>query len=80
MTAHPADPAYALVPLSQVAREFGRTRRTLTRWLNEPGFPPVFKIHAKNYVERAALEAWKAKQRSRTLAPVFPANATAEHV
>ncbi len=76
MPAHPPDPAYAMVPLSQVAREFSRSRRTVTRWIKVPGFPPTFKICGKNYVERAALEAWKARQRC----AIAPVSAAAEEV
>jgi hypothetical protein len=52
----------ALVPLPTVAREFGRTRRTLGRWVRDPalGFPPVVRINQRAYVYRSALEAWKA--------------------
>jgi hypothetical protein len=66
----------ALIPLPTVAREFGRTRRTLSRWLKHPalGFPPVVKINARNYVYRSALEAWK---RDRALASISDAEAKA---
>jgi hypothetical protein len=58
-----------LIPLPAVAREFGRTRRTLGRWLKDPalGFPPIVKINGRGYVYRSALETWK---RSRTLASI----------
>jgi hypothetical protein len=51
----------ALIPLPVVAREFGRNRRTLGRWLKNSalGFPPVTKINGRLYVSRAELEAWK---------------------
>lgn len=49
------------VPITFVAREFGRNRRTLGRWLKDPalGFPSVITLNGRLYVRRAELENWK---------------------
>jgi predicted DNA-binding transcriptional regulator AlpA len=55
-----------LVTLTEIAREFGISRRTLTEWLKDPelGFPEPMMIRGRGYVGRAELDAWK---RSKTL-------------
>ena len=51
-----------LVPAPQLAGEFGITRRTLARWLNDPelGFPRATRIKGRLYFSRSTVEAWKA--------------------
>jgi hypothetical protein len=51
----------AMVPLKQVAREFGVTRRTVGKWMQDStvGFPPAVVIRGRGYVTRSQLEAFK---------------------
>jgi hypothetical protein len=69
----------ALIPLPAVAREFGRTRRTLGRWVKDPalGFPAVVVINGRGYVYRSALEAWKRSRALSTSGNAFHATAKA---
>lgn len=57
----PKSHAEDLVPAPIVAREFGVTRRTLSRWLIDPGFkfPKPAEINRRLYFRRSELEAYK---------------------
>jgi predicted DNA-binding transcriptional regulator AlpA len=62
----------ALIPAPQLASEFGVTRRTLHRWINDPAmsFPPAARINHRLYFDRAAVDAWKAERlRASLVAP-----------
>ena len=53
-----------LVPLvPDCALELGRCGRTLKRWLHDPNvhFPPTTRLRGRLYVQRRALNDWKAE-------------------
>ena len=59
-----ADTGDRLVPITTIAKEFDRNRRTLARWIGDEalGFPTPVRINGRLYVSRRAIEAWKRDQ------------------
>jgi hypothetical protein len=55
-----------LVPLSVIAREFGKKPRTIQAWSARAtlGFPKLIQINGRYFAIRRALEAWKAERLS----------------
>lgn len=53
-----------LVPAVRVAERIGVTRRTLSRWLSDPGlkFPQPISINGRLYVWEVELNAWLAER------------------
>ncbi len=57
----------ALLDKEQLAREFGRTKRTVDRWLALRDAPPVIRLHGKVYFRREAVLRWlEAKEQPTT--------------
>jgi hypothetical protein len=55
-----------LVPLSAVAREFGKKSRTIQAWSARAtlGFPRLIQINGRYFASRRTLEKWKAERLS----------------
>lgn len=53
-----------LVPLSRIAREFGKKPRTIQAWSARAtlGFPKLVRINNRFYASRRTLEKWKAER------------------
>jgi predicted DNA-binding transcriptional regulator AlpA len=51
----------ALIPAPQLAGELSISRRTLTKWIDNPslGFPQPTRINSRLYFSRTAVEEWK---------------------
>ncbi len=57
-------PVEMLVPVTpNVAREFGKSSRTVKRWIADPhlGFPKPITMKRRLYIARAELEAFKRR-------------------
>jgi hypothetical protein len=56
--------ADAFIPVTpNVANEFAKNSRTIKRWIADPelGFPVPIRINNRLYVQRSALDDWKAR-------------------
>ena len=58
----PPETGDELVPVSRIGRQFGRTPRTIRRWVKEGKFGPTVAINGRPYVRRRRVEAVKGGQ------------------
>jgi predicted DNA-binding transcriptional regulator AlpA len=58
----------SMLPAAQVWKRYGKTDRTLDRWLKDEalGFPRPVVIRNRRYFKEAELQAWERAQASKS--------------
>ena len=61
-------PFELLAPAPRVADQFGVTRRTLSRWLEDDAlaFPRAVEINRRLYFKQSEIDTWKLQRARRT--------------